>query len=72
MNHAVHNKNVSFKGITSPAYSIYRLKVQAFKRFFHHLLCTEIYQAEYKATLINSAVTGKIKVPITAVARAMA
>ncbi|TXD83112.1 restriction endonuclease subunit S [Subsaximicrobium wynnwilliamsii] len=37
-----------FDGITSPAYSIYRLYDGNVKRYFHYLLRTELYKAEYK------------------------
>ncbi|WP_321285800.1 restriction endonuclease subunit S [uncultured Sunxiuqinia sp.] len=37
-----------FNGITSPAYSIYRLKSQDDKRFFHYLFRTELYKSEFK------------------------
>lgn len=37
-----------FDGITSPAYSIYRLQGENNKRYFHYLLRTEIYKAEFK------------------------
>ncbi len=36
-----------YDGITSPAYSVYRLK-EGSERYFHYLLRTEIYKAEYK------------------------
>lgn len=35
-------------GITSPAYSIYRLKSKGEKQFFHYLFRTEKYKAEFK------------------------
>lgn len=35
-------------GITSPAYSIYRLQGGNINRYFHYLLRTEIYKAEFK------------------------
>jgi type I restriction enzyme S subunit len=37
-----------FNGITSPAYSIYRLIGKNDKKYFHYLLRTEIYKAEFK------------------------
>ena len=37
-----------FDGITSPAYSIYRLLGENDKGYFHYLLRTEIYKAEFK------------------------
>lgn len=37
-----------FDGITSPAYSIYRLLGDNNKRYFHYLLRTELYKAEFK------------------------
>jgi len=37
-----------FKGITSPAYSIYRLNSKYEKRYFHYLLRTELYKSEFK------------------------
>jgi type I restriction enzyme S subunit len=37
-----------FDGITSPAYSIYRLLGKNDKRYFHYLLRTEIYKSEFK------------------------
>jgi len=37
-----------FNGITSPAYSIYRLKTNDVNRYFHYLLRTELYKSEYK------------------------
>lgn len=37
-----------FDGITSPAYSIYRLKSKGEKQFFHYLFRTEKYKAEFK------------------------
>ena len=37
-----------FDGITSPAYSTYRLLGENEKRYFHYLLRTEIYKAEFK------------------------
>jgi len=37
-----------FDGITSPAYSIYRLKNFGEKQFFHYLFRTEKYKAEFK------------------------
>jgi len=37
-----------FNGITSPAYSIYRLKSNDFKGYFHYLLRTELYKSEFK------------------------
>lgn len=38
----------SFNGITSPAYSIYRIKTKDINRYFHYLLRTELYKSEYK------------------------
>lgn len=38
----------SLNGITSPAYSVYRLKNSGYERYFHYLLRTEMYKAEYK------------------------
>jgi type I restriction enzyme, S subunit len=37
-----------FSGIVSPAYSLYRLTVLANERYFHFLLRTELYKAEFK------------------------
>ncbi|MBZ9730386.1 restriction endonuclease subunit S [Salegentibacter sp. JZCK2] len=37
-----------FEGITSPAYSIYRLQGNNEERFFHYLLRTDRYKAEFK------------------------
>ncbi len=37
-----------FRGITSPAYSIYRLSKNHSTRFFHYLLRTDRYKSEYK------------------------
>ncbi len=37
-----------FNGITSPAYSIYRLNGGGSERYFHYLLRTDLYKAEYK------------------------
>jgi len=37
-----------FSGITSPAYSVYRLVTEDCKRYFHYLLRTDLYKAEYK------------------------
>lgn len=37
-----------FDGIVSPAYSVYRLLGDNNQRYFHYLLRTEIYKAEYK------------------------
>jgi len=37
-----------FNGITSPAYSIYRLKSNDFKGYFHYLLRTDLYKSEFK------------------------
>ncbi|MEN5306978.1 restriction endonuclease subunit S [Chryseobacterium cucumeris] len=37
-----------YNGITSPAYSIYRLKDSGEKQFFHYLFRTEKYKAEFK------------------------
>ncbi|MGN6416706.1 MAG: restriction endonuclease subunit S [Pseudobacter sp.] len=38
----------SYDGITSPAYSVYRLNGFNKVRYFHYLLRTELYKAEYK------------------------
>lgn len=38
----------SFDGITSPAYSVYRLKEGFISSYFHYLLRTDLYKAEYK------------------------
>lgn len=38
----------AFDGIVSPAYSVYRLKDNNSHGYFHYLLRTEIYKAEYK------------------------
>lgn len=38
----------SYDGIVSPAYSIYRLQGENSHGYFHYLLRTEIYKAEYK------------------------
>lgn len=38
----------SFQGIASPAYSVYRLRKNNDTRYFHYLLRSEIYKAEYK------------------------
>ncbi|MEO7309293.1 MAG: restriction endonuclease subunit S [Chitinophagaceae bacterium] len=38
----------SFDGITSPAYSIYRVKTEDEKRYFHYLFRTELYKSEFK------------------------
>jgi len=38
----------TFAGITSPAYSVYRLVTEGCKRYFHYLLRTDLYKAEYK------------------------
>jgi type I restriction enzyme S subunit len=37
-----------FDGITSPAYSIYRLKSNDIYRYFHYLFRTELYKSEFK------------------------
>lgn len=37
-----------YDGITSPAYSIYRFRNGCSERFYHYLLRTEIYKAEFK------------------------
>jgi type I restriction enzyme, S subunit len=37
-----------FNGITSPAYSVYRLEGNCSKQYFHYLLRSEIYKAEFK------------------------
>lgn len=37
-----------FNGITSPAYSIYRIKTNDINRYFHYLLRTELYKSEFK------------------------
>jgi type I restriction enzyme S subunit len=37
-----------FDGIVSPAYSVYRLLGKNIQRYFHYLLRTEVYKAEYK------------------------
>lgn len=37
-----------FDGITSPAYSIYRLKTNGVNRYFHYLFRTELYKSEFK------------------------
>jgi type I restriction enzyme S subunit len=37
-----------FDGITSPAYSIYRLKGTNIHTYFHYLLRTELYKSEFK------------------------
>jgi len=37
-----------FNGITSPAYSIYRIYGDNDNRYFHYLLRTELYKAEFK------------------------
>ena len=37
-----------FDGITSPAYSIYRLHEDYNKKYFHYLLRSEMYKAEFK------------------------
>ena len=38
----------NYKGIVSPAYSVYRLKRDGCSKYFHYLLRTEAYKAEYK------------------------
>ena len=37
-----------YTGITSPAYSIYRLKTNDVNKYFHYLLRTELYKSEFK------------------------
>jgi type I restriction enzyme S subunit len=37
-----------YDGITSPAYSVYRFKNGCSERFYHYLLRTDIYKAEFK------------------------
>lgn len=37
-----------FDGITSPAYSIYRIYRENSNRYFHYLLRTELYKSEFK------------------------
>jgi type I restriction enzyme S subunit len=37
-----------FNGITSPAYSIYRIYGENNNRYFHYLLRTELYKSEFK------------------------
>jgi len=37
-----------FEGITSPAYCVYRLNNGCETRYFHYLLRSEVYKAEYK------------------------
>ncbi|MBM6549794.1 restriction endonuclease subunit S [Marinomonas ostreistagni] len=37
-----------FDGITSPAYGIYRFGSECIDRFYHYLLRTELYKAEFK------------------------
>lgn len=37
-----------YSGITSPAYSIYRLQGNNDERYFHYLLRTDMYKAEFK------------------------
>ncbi|MDX2248973.1 MAG: restriction endonuclease subunit S [Bacteroidia bacterium] len=37
-----------FNGITSPAYSVYRLNEGNSERFFHYLVRSEIYKSEFK------------------------
>lgn len=37
-----------YDGITSPAYSVYRVKSKDDKRFLHYLVRSEIYKAEFK------------------------
>jgi type I restriction enzyme S subunit len=37
-----------YNGITSPAYSIYRLKTKAVNKYFHYLFRTELYKSEFK------------------------
>jgi len=37
-----------FDGITSPAYSVYRLQGKSVERYFHYLLRTDLYKAEFK------------------------
>lgn len=38
----------NYNGITSPAYSIYRLKSNDVNRYFHYLFRTELYKSEFK------------------------
>lgn len=38
----------AYDGIVSPAYSVYRLQGENIHGYFHYLLRTEIYKAEYK------------------------
>jgi len=38
----------AFDGITSPAYSIYRLRGHNSKNFFHYLFRTDLYKSEFK------------------------
>ncbi|MCK9562637.1 MAG: restriction endonuclease subunit S [Bacteroidales bacterium] len=37
-----------FDGITSPAYSVYRLNKNNYERYFHYLLRSQIYKSEFK------------------------
>lgn len=37
-----------FDGITSPAYAVYRFRTNCSERFYHYLLRTEVYKAEFK------------------------
>lgn len=38
----------AYDGITSPAYSVYRVKSNDFNRYFHYLFRTDLYKAEFK------------------------
>lgn len=38
----------SYNGITSPAYSVYRLKIGNDRNYYHYLVRSEIYKAEFK------------------------
>ena len=42
-----------YDGIVSPAYSVYRLQGANDCRFFHYLLRTELYKAEYKRKVLG-------------------
>ena len=44
-----------FRGITSPAYCVYRFFANAYPRFFHHLLRSQVYK-----TYIKTASTGVV------------
>lgn len=37
-----------YEGITSPAYSVYRLKKENSTKFFHYLLRSQLYKSEFK------------------------